>query len=96
MLAVFHDKDFVDDQILLGLLLKVHLLDGYAFVGTIFIRHENTTRSALADLAEVTISLPRIGICADSIELGHNIRSLALPRPLTWPGRWANTSLLRW
>jgi len=30
----FHDEDFVDDEILLGLLLEVHLLDGDRVVGS--------------------------------------------------------------
>ena len=33
MLAVLHDEDFVDDKVLLGLLLEIHLLDGDTLVG---------------------------------------------------------------
>nr|GFD54071.1 hypothetical protein [Tanacetum cinerariifolium] len=32
VLAVLHDQDFVDDEVLLRLLLQVHLLDGHAFI----------------------------------------------------------------
>ena len=34
MFAVLHDQDLIDDQILLGLQVQVHLLDGDASVGT--------------------------------------------------------------
>lgn len=50
VLAVLHDQNLVDDQILLRLLLQVHLLDGHTFVRANFKSCVDTTRRTLADL----------------------------------------------
>ncbi len=41
---LLHDDDFVDDEILLGLLLQIHLLDGNQLVA-LTVRRENTSGS---------------------------------------------------
>lgn len=65
--AVPHDQNLVDDEILLGLLFQVHLLDGNAFVGSNLKRCVNATRSALADLDQIAELLCRVGRIADDI-----------------------------
>lgn len=56
MLAIFHDQDLVDDEVLLGLLLEVHLLDSHTLVATHFVRCEHAARSTLANLVELLVS----------------------------------------
>jgi hypothetical protein len=93
--AVLHHQNFVDNQVLLRLLLQVHLLDSHAFVAAHFVCRKNASRGTLSNLVELLVSQRRIGIRADGIELGNNIRTLlTLPRSLPWPGRGPDASLL--
>src|SRR6266480_181834 len=50
VLALLHDENFVDNEILLGLLLQIHLLDGDAAGGRTFGSGKDAARCALADL----------------------------------------------
>lgn len=50
VLAILHHKNLVDDQVLLGLKVQVHLLDSHTAVVSLLIGSEDTTRSTLADL----------------------------------------------
>lgn len=74
MLAVLHDQDFVDDQILLGLLLQVHLLDGHTLIRPDFKGRVHTTRSSLADFDEIAVFFSRIGRITDMLELIEDFR----------------------
>jgi hypothetical protein len=48
--ALLHDQDFVDNQVLLGLLLQVHLLDGNQPVAASLVSSKHPTRGTLTDL----------------------------------------------
>lgn len=71
--AVSHDKNFVDDEILLGLLFQVHLLDCDAFVGADLESCVNTTRSTLANLDQVAELLRWIGGVTNHIQLPNDL-----------------------
>lgn len=94
MPAVLHDQNFVDNQVFLWLLFQIHLFDGHAFVGGDLVGLVNTTGGSLTNLVQLSIQLCRIGFRADGIELGDNVRALALPRPLPWSRRRTDAWLL--
>lgn len=94
MLAILHDQDFVDDEILLWLLLEVHLFDSHTLVGAHLVCCKNATRSTLADFVEVLVSQGGISVCANGIKLGNDIGSLALTGSLSGSWCWSYTSLL--
>lgn len=96
MFALLHHDNLVDDQILLGLLLQIHLLDSHASVRPDLVRRKDATRRALTDLVEVSVSLGGIGIRADGIEARHDVGSVALTRSLSWTRGRADPRLLRW
>lgn len=75
MLAVLHDNDFVDDQLLPGLTAQVHLLDGHLAARAIrpvklvgntsrcgFLNpcHINGSRCTLTNLALLAVRLVRV------------------------------------
>lgn len=84
--ALLHDQNLVDDQVLLGLLLQVHLLDGDQPVAALFMSSINATRCTLPNLDEPAVHLPWIAFGADLLELCNNVDCGALPRPVSSPG----------
>src|SRR5258708_33075904 len=56
-----HDENLVDDQVLLRLLVKVHLLDGDGHVGADLVRGVHASTGALANFDQVAIEASRIG-----------------------------------
>jgi hypothetical protein len=87
VLALTHDENFVNNQIFLGLLLQVHLLDRNAPVGITFDSCVHSTRCTLTDLVELSVEVGRIHGCANLLESCNNVDSTALSR--SWPGSWS-------
>jgi hypothetical protein len=73
MPAVSHDQDFVDDEILLRLLLQVHLFNGNALVGADLKCCVDTTGSALANLDQVAELLRGISGVTYDIQLSNDL-----------------------
>ena len=92
VLAVSHDQNLVDDEVLLGLLLKVHLLDSNALVRATLKGGVDTAGGTLTDLVQIAISLGGVILGTDLVELGDNVAALyTLPGPLSraWCGSCA-------
>jgi hypothetical protein len=70
--AVPHDQDFVDDEILLRLLLQVHLLNGDALVGANLEGRVNTTRSTLTNLDQIAELLCWVSRVADHVQFAND------------------------
>jgi len=93
--ALLHDQDLVDDQVLLWLLLEVHLLDGHQAVGPPLVARVHAARSALADLGEAAVDLPRIALGTYPLQRGDHVNAVALPWPVPRPrARLRKPSLL--
>ena len=60
VLAVLHNQNLIDDQILLGLQVQVHLLDSNTLVGVVLVGSKNTTRRTLADFIEMVVQSSRV------------------------------------
>lgn len=71
--AVPHNQNFVDNEILLRLLLQIHLLDGNALIGTNFKRCVDATRSTLANFDQAAELLGRVGRVANDIQLADDL-----------------------
>lgn len=84
--AVLHDQDLVDDQVLLGLLLQVHLLDGHQPVAALLVAGKHAARGALADLGEAPVYVAGVAFGADLLEPRHHVDPGALARPMPRPG----------
>lgn len=78
VLAVFHDQNLIDNQILLRLQIQIHLLDGDASIGVILIRSEHASRCSLTDLVEVVVFLRGVTGSTNRLQLGSHIKSIAL------------------
>ena len=83
MLAVLHDQNLVDNEVFLGLLFQVHLLDSNAFVRADLVGGKDSTRSTLPNLVQIAVSQGRVSIGTDGIEFGHNVWALTLSCPLS-------------
>lgn len=89
VLAILHDKDLVDDQVLLGLKVQVHLLYGHTVVGSSLVGSEDTTRCTLTDLVEVVVQLGRITRPANGQQALSHVHGIALALTLPGPScRW--------
>ena len=72
--TLLHDEDFVDDQVLLRLLLEVHLLDRDAEVRADLIRRVDSSRGALSDLDQAAVQLGRVRVGTDCIQACDDVR----------------------
>lgn len=79
MRAFLHDQDFVNNQILFRLLLKIHLLNSNQAIATSLIASVNTTRSTLANLCESSKDLPGVAVSTYSLELRSHVDGRTLP-----------------
>lgn len=70
--TIFHDEDFIDDEVLFGLLFEIHLLDGDALVRADFERGVDTSRCALTDFDEAAVFLRWIAGIADLMQLRND------------------------
>ena len=81
--AVLHHNNFVDDQVFLGLLLEIHLLDGNEPVGASFVSSKDATRSSLANLGEAPEDFSRVTVVTYLLQRGHDIEAITLSLTLT-------------
>jgi len=82
-----HDKNLVDDQVLLRLLVEVHLLDGDRQVGTDLVCGVHASTGTLANFGEIAIQARRVGVRANGLETLDNvlsIHSVLLLLPPAW------------
>lgn len=92
VLAVFHDQNFIDDEIFLWLLLKVHLFDSHAFVGSDFGRGVDASGCPLADLVQAFVLLHRVARATDGVEPCDNVDAGVTVPP--WSRRRPGTRLM--
>ena len=88
VLAGAHDDDLVEDQLLLGLLLQVHLLDGDAAVGAALVGGVDAAGRALADRFELEVELLGVALGADGAQLGDDFAGGHFAALLAWAGGW--------
>ena len=95
--AVLHDQDLVDDEILLGLLLEVHLFDGNALVRPDFVGGVDATGGALADLHQAAVFLRWVRGVAYVLKLGEDFGVCdRLPGLLSWSRHCADSCCCCW
>ena len=95
VLASLHDNDLVDNQILLGLLGQLHLLDGHALVRAGFIRSVDSTRSTLTNDREVSVHLSWISPTAYLPESLKHLFATHLLTTTSWPWGGSISRLMR-
>jgi len=71
-----HDKNLVDDQVLLRLLVKVHLLDGDRQVGADLICGVHASTGTLANFGKIAIEACQVSISANGLEMLNNVLSI--------------------
>ena len=85
VLAIFHHKDLIDDEIFLRLLLKIHLFDGHALISAHFSSCVDTSRSTLANLVEILVPPHRVSSSTYGIESRYDVDAASVPvRPSPW------------
>ena len=67
-----HDENLVDDEVLLRLLVKVHLLDRNRDIGAHLVRSVHAAGRPLTNLDKVAVEAGGISVCADLLEARDN------------------------
>lgn len=78
MRALLHDQDLIDNQVLLGLLFEIHLLDSDQTAGATLVSGIDTSRSTLTNLCEAAVNLTRVAFRADPLERRNDVHTAAL------------------
>ncbi len=73
-----HDQDLINDEILLGLFLQIHLFDRDAHICAHLIRGVHAPTSPLSNLDKVPVQPRRIGIGTDLLQAFDNVLLLGL------------------
>lgn len=82
--AVFHNQDFIDDQIFFGLEFQVHLLNRDALIGAVFISSKDTSRCTLANLVKAPVFAGRVTWRTNGKKTRSDIECVALSNSLAW------------
>lgn len=83
VLTVLHNQNLIDDQILLGLQVQVHLLNSNTLVGVVLVGSKNTTRRTLADFVEVVVQPSRVPGRTDGKKSRPDVHRITLARSLS-------------